>query len=85
MRQIQPETGEFLIKIFKTLIQLYLLCSFFYSLTYFIKEVIKGKIFWILNEKVPAYEAATGQNRGIPCKIFKTLIQLYFFVYFSII
>ena len=36
---------------FKTIIQLYLLRSFLYSLTYCIKEVIKGKIFWRLNEK----------------------------------
>ena len=36
---------------FKILIQLYLLRSFLYSLTYFIKEVIKGKIFWRLNLK----------------------------------
>ena len=36
---------------FKTLIQLNLLCSFPYSLTYCIKEAINGKIFWRLNEK----------------------------------
>ena len=36
---------------FKTLMQLYLLRSFLYSLTYCIKEVIKGKIFWRLNKK----------------------------------
>ena len=39
-----------------TLIQLYLLHSFLYSLNCFIKEVIKGNIFWRLNEKVSAYE-----------------------------
>ena len=66
----------------KTLIQLYLLRSFIYSLTYCIKEVIKGKIFWWLNEKVTAYEAATAWNRGIPCNFFKTLIQLYLFCLF---
>ena len=37
---------------FKILIQLYLLPSFIYYLTHFIKEVIKGKIFWRLNKKV---------------------------------
>ena len=63
---------------FKTLIQLYLLCSFLYSLTYCIKEVIKGRIFWRLNEKIPAYEAATARNRGIPCKIFKIANQIVF-------
>ena len=67
---------------FKTLIQLYLLCSFLYSLTYCIKEVIKDNIFWRLNEKVPACEAATAWNIGIPCKCFKTLIQLYYFYLF---
>ena len=30
-----------------------------YMLTYCIKEVIKGRIIWRLNEKVPVYEAAT--------------------------
>ena len=42
---------------FKTLIQLYVLCSFLYYLTYCIKEVIKGKTFWRLNGEVPAHEA----------------------------
>ena len=65
---------------FKTLIQSYLLRSFFYSLTYCIKEVIKSNIFWRLNEKVLAYEAATARNRGIPWIFFKTLIQLYLFL-----
>ena len=59
MRQIRPETGESLAIFFKTLIQLYVLRSFLYSLTYFIKEVISGKIFWRSNLKVLAYEAAT--------------------------
>ena len=59
MRQLRPEIEESLVTFFKTLIQLYLLCLFTYSLNCFIKEVIKGKIFWILNEKMPAYEAAT--------------------------
>ena len=44
---------------FKTLIQLNFLCSFLYSLTYYIEEVLKGKIFWRLNEKFQVYEAAT--------------------------
>ena len=61
---------------FKILIQLYLLCSFLYSLTYCIKEVINGKIFWRFTEKRLGYEAAIAWNRGIPCNSFKTLIQL---------
>ena len=44
---------------FKILIQLYLLCLFLDYLNDCIKEVIKGKIFWRLHEKVPANEAAT--------------------------
>ena len=41
MRQIHTETGESLVLFFKTLMQLYLLCSFPYSLTYCIKEGIE--------------------------------------------
>ena len=67
---------------FKSPIQLYLFCSFPDSLTYCIKEVIKSKIFLILNKKVLAYEAATAWNRGTPCIFFKTLIQLYLFCLF---
>ena len=67
---------------FKTLIQLYMFCLFIYSLTYCIKEVIKGKIFLRLDEKVPAYEADTAWNRGIPCILLKTLFQLYLFCLF---
>ena len=59
MRQIQPETVESLVIVSKTRIHFYLLCLFLYYLTYQIKEVIKGKTFWRLNEKVPAYEVAT--------------------------
>ena len=59
MRQIQREIGEYLVFFFKRLIQLYLLRYFLYSLTYCIKEVIKGKIFWRLKLKALAYEAAT--------------------------
>ena len=51
MRQIQPGTGESPVFFFITLIKLYLLCSFLHTLTYCIKEVIKGRIFWRSNEK----------------------------------
>ena len=61
-----------------------MLCSFLYSLTYCTKEVIKGKILWILNEKVLAYEAATAWNRGIPCNFSKHWSNCICFVYFSI-
>ena len=66
-----PKQGNTLYFFFKTLIQLYFLRLFLYSLTYCIKEVIKGKIFWRLNLKVPAYEVATAWNRGIHCNFSK--------------
>ena len=70
---------------FKIRIQLYLLCSLLYSLTYCIKEVINGKIFWRFNEKVLAYEADTAWNRVIPCEFFsKHLSNCICFVYFYI-
>ena len=69
---------------FQSTIQLYLLCLFLYSFTYCIKEVIKGMIFWILDKKVTAYEAATAQNMGIPCKFSKHWSNCIFFIYFSI-
>ena len=69
---------------FKILIQLYLLCSFLYSLTYCVKEVINGKIFWRLNEKRLAYEAATAWNRGILCNFSNHWSNCICFVYFSI-
>ena len=49
-----------------------------YMLTYCIKEVIKGNIFWWLNKKVPAYEAATVWNRGIPCIFFQNTDSIVF-------
>ena len=71
--QIQPETGESIVFFFKTLIQLYLLRSFFYSLTYCIKEVIKSKIFWRLNGKSVGLWGSYGLKQGNPLKIFKDL------------
>ena len=62
---------------FKILIQLYLLCSFLYSLTYSIKKVINGKIFWRLNEKSVGLWGSYGLKQGNPLQIFQTLIQLY--------
>ena len=81
--QIQPETGESLV-FFKTLIQLYLLHSFLYSVTYSIEDVIKGKNFWRLNNNVLAYEAATDWNRGIPCNFSKHWSNCIRFIPFSI-
>ena len=66
----------------KTLIQLYLLRSFLYDLTYCIKEVIIGTIFFRINKKLLVYDAATAWNRVIPCNFFKTLIQMYLFYLF---
>ena len=59
MRHLRPETGGSLVICFKTLIQLYLLYLFIYSLTYCIKEGINGNIFGHKIKKVLAYEAAT--------------------------
>ena len=58
--------------------------SFLYSLTYCIKEVINGKIFWRLNLKVPAYEADTAWTRGIPCNFSQHWSHCICFLYFSI-
>ena len=69
---------------FKSLIQLYLLHSFLYSLAYYIKEVIKGKIFWILNVKVTALRQLRPETGEYLAICFKTLIQLYCFFHFSI-
>ena len=70
---------------FKTLIQLYLLCSFLYSLTYCIKEVINGKIFWRLNEKTVGLWGSYGLKQGNPLQFFsKHWSNCICFVYFSI-
>ena len=58
MRKIQPEIGESL-AIFQNTNTIVFVTLFLYSLTCCIKDVIKGKIFWRLNEKVTAHEAAT--------------------------
>ena len=80
---MQPETGESLVFFFKTLIQLFVLRWFLYSLDYCIKEVIKGKIFWILNEKkcwpMRQLRPETGESLEI---CLNTLIQLYLFCLF---
>ena len=63
---------------FKTLIQLYFLRSFRYSLTYCIKKGIEDNILEKIL-KVLAYEADTACKRGIPCIFFKTLVKSYVF------
>ena len=68
----------------KILIQLYLLRSFLYSLTYCIKEVIEGKIFWRLNENcwpMRQLRPETGESLAIFSKHWSNCIC---FVYFSI-
>ena len=62
-----------------------MLRSFLYSLTYCIKEVIKGKIVLRLNEKVSVYETAMAWNRGIPCNFFKTMIQLFYWFFYILL
>ena len=54
--------------------------SFLYSLTYCIKEVIKGKIFWILNEKSAGLWGSYGLRQANPLQfIFKALF-FYFWI-----
>ena len=56
---------------FKILIQLYVLRSFLYSLTYCIKEAIKGEIFWILNEKSVGLWGSYGLKQRNPLQFFQ--------------
>ena len=67
-----------------TLIQLYLYINCLYSLTYCINEVIKNKIFWRLNEKVPSSEVDTTWDRVIPWIFSKHWSNCILFIYFSI-
>ena len=66
-----------------SLMQLHLVRLFLYSLNYCIREVIKGKMFWILYLNLLTYEADTAWNRGMPSNFIKTLIQLYLFYLFQ--
>ena len=71
---------------FKTLIQLYLLCSFLYYLTYCIKKVIKSKIFWRLNEKSVGLWGSYGLKQGNPLQFFSKhwsncICLVYFFIF----
>ena len=86
MRQLQPETGESLVIFFKTLIQLYFVCLFIYSLTCCIKEVVKGKIFLRSNEKSVGLWCSYGPKQGNPLQFFskhesKCFFSLYSFTY----
>ena len=45
------------------------------------KEVIEGKIFWRLNEKSVAYEAATAWYKVIPCNIFQNTNPIVFVLF----
>ena len=69
---------------FKILIQIYLLRSFLYYLTYCIKEVINGNIFWRFNLEVLAY----GQLRpetGVYLAMFQNtnpIVLVFLFLYF---
>ena len=70
---------------FKTLIQLYLLRSFLYSLTYCIKDVINGKIFWRLNGKSVGLWGSYVLKQGNSVQCFsKHWSNCICFVYFSI-
>ena len=66
---------------FKTLIQLYLLRSFLYSLTYCIKEGIEDNNLEIKWKSVGLW-GKYGLKQGNSLQFFKTLIQLYLFCLF---
>ena len=69
---------------FKILIQLYLLRSFLYSLTYCIKVVIKGKTFWRLNEKSAGIWGIYGLKQRNPLQFFsKHWSNCICFIYLS--
>ena len=67
---------------FKTLIQLYLLCSFLYSLTYCIKEVIKGNILLRLDEKYASLRQLQPQTRESLAILSKYRSYCFCFIYF---
>ena len=70
---------------YKILIQLYLLCSFLFSLTYCIKELINGKIFWRLNGRMVGLWGRYGLKQGNPLPfVSKHWSKCICFVYFSI-
>ena len=66
---------------FKTLIQLYLLRSFLYYLTYCIREVIKGKLFWILNEKSSGLWGSNSLKQGNPVQLFQNTDPIVFVLF----
>ena len=71
--------------LFKIIIQLYLLRSFLYSVTYCIKEVTNGKTFWIWNEKSVGLWGSYGLKQGNTLQFFsKHWSNCICFVYLSI-
>ena len=84
-RHIRKQGGP-LFSSSKSLIKLYVLRTFFIISLTVSKRLWKSKIFWRLNEKVPACEAATSWNRGISCNLFENTnpieFLLFIFVYF---
>ena len=48
------------------------------------QEVINGKILWVLNEKLLAYEEATAWNREVPCNIFQNTDPIVFVLFISL-
>ena len=62
------------------------ICFIYFSIFDLLYQIeYQRQLFWTLNLKVLAYEAATAWNREIPCKIFKFLIGSYFFVSWFIV
>ena len=67
--------------LFKNLIQLYFLCSFLYSLTYCIKEVIKGNISWRLNGNSDDLWGSYGLKQGNPLRFFQNTDPIVFVLF----
>ena len=67
-------------------IQLYLVRSFLYSLTYCIKEVIKGNILWRLNEKSAGLWGRYSLKQANPLQFFaihwsNCVCFIYFYIF----
>ena len=67
--------------IFFNIIPIIFVTFIFLFFDLFFKEVIKGKIFWRLNKKVSAYEAAKAWNRGISCNFSQNTDPIVFVLF----
>ena len=79
MRQLQPETGEYLAIFFKTPIQLYLFCLFFYYWITVSKRVSKA-IFLYIKLKSVGLWGTYGLKQGNTLKNIKISNHIVFFL-----